>query len=33
MQVVAEINQEHRTVMEYLLIPVSKAVNEAGRER
>jgi hemolysin D len=33
MQVAAEINQGHRTVMEYLLSPVSKAVHEAGRER
>ena len=28
----AEINQRHRTVMEYLLSPVGKAVHEAGRE-
>ena len=33
MQVTAEINQGHRTVVEYLLSPVSKAVHEAGRER
>lgn len=33
MQVVAEINQGKRTVMEYLLSPVQKAVREAGRER
>ena len=33
MQVVAEINQGKRTVMEYLLSPVQKAVKEAGRER
>lgn len=33
MQVVAEINQGKRTVFEYLLSPVQKAVNEAGRER
>lgn len=33
MQVVAEINQGKRTVLEYLLSPVQKAVNEAGRER
>ncbi len=33
MQVVAEINQGKRTVLEYLLSPVKKAVSEAGRER
>jgi HlyD family secretion protein len=33
MQVVAEINQGQRTVLEYLLSPVQKAVSEAGRER
>ena len=33
MQVVAEIHQGKRTVMEYLLSPVKKAVSEAGRER
>jgi HlyD family secretion protein len=33
MQVVAEINQGKRTVLEYLLSPVQKAVNEAARER
>ncbi len=33
MQVVAEINQGQRTVLEYLLSPVQKAVKEAGRER
>lgn len=33
MQAVAEINQGKRTVLEYLLSPVQKAVNEAGRER
>lgn len=33
MQVVAEINQGKRTVLEYLLSPVQKAVGEAGRER
>ena len=33
MQVVAEINQGKRTVLEYLLSPVAKAVREAGRER
>lgn len=33
MQVVAEINQGKRTVLEYLLSPVRKAVQEAGRER
>ena len=33
MQVVAEINQGQRTVVEYLLSPVRKAVSEAGRER
>jgi hemolysin D len=32
MQVVAEIHLGHRSVMEYLLSPVQKAVNEAGRE-
>ena len=32
MQVVAEIHLGHRSVMEYLLSPVRKAVNEAGRE-
>jgi pyridoxine 5'-phosphate synthase PdxJ len=31
--VVAEINQEKRTVLEYLLSPVQTAVAEAGRER
>jgi HlyD family secretion protein len=33
MQVVAEINQGKRSVLEYLLSPVQKAVSEAGRER
>jgi HlyD family secretion protein len=33
MQVVAEVNQGKRTVLEYLLSPVQKAVKEAGRER
>jgi len=33
MQVVAEINQGKRSVLEYLLSPVKKAVSEAGRER
>ena len=33
MQVVAEINQGSRTVMQYLLSPVSKTFVESGRER
>jgi HlyD family secretion protein len=33
MQIVAEINQGQRTVLEYLLSPVQKVVQEAGRER
>jgi len=33
MQVVAEIKQGERTVMEYLLSPVQKVMGEAGRER
>jgi HlyD family secretion protein len=33
MQVVAEIEQGQRTVMEYLLSPVQRTVQEAGRER
>jgi hemolysin D len=33
MQVVAEINQGSRTVMKYLLSPVSKTLYESGRER
>ncbi|MBC7859450.1 MAG: HlyD family type I secretion periplasmic adaptor subunit [Burkholderiaceae bacterium] len=33
MQVVVEINQGRRTVLEYLLSPVQKAVSEAARER
>jgi hemolysin D len=33
MQVVAEINQGRRTVMEYLLSPVQKSIYESGRER
>jgi hemolysin D len=33
MQVAAEIHQGKRTVLEYLLSPVAKAVQEAGREK
>jgi HlyD family secretion protein len=33
MQVIAEIHQGDRTVLEYLLSPVQKAFHEAGRER
>lgn len=33
MQVIAEINQGQRTVMEYLLSPLRKTVQESGRER
>ncbi len=33
MQVVAEVHQGRRTVMEYLLSPVRKAFHDAGRER
>ena len=33
MQVIAEINQGQRTVMEYLLSPVQKITQEAGREK
>jgi hypothetical protein len=33
MQIVAEIHQGKRTVLEYLLSPVTKAVQEAGREK
>lgn len=33
MQVSAEIHQGERTVMEYLMSPISKALQEAGRER
>jgi hemolysin D len=33
MQVVAEINQGRRTVLEYLLSPVQKAFHESARER
>jgi HlyD family secretion protein len=33
MQVVAEINQGSRSVLEYLLSPVQKTVSESGRER
>lgn len=33
MQVVAEIHQGRRTVLEYLLSPVQKTLQEAGRER
>ncbi len=33
MQVVAEIHQGRRTIMEYLLSPVQKVTSEAGRER
>ena len=33
MQVIVEINQGKRTVMEYLLSPVQKALHDSGRER
>jgi hemolysin D len=33
MQIVAEIKQGERTVLEYLLSPVQKTMHEAGRER
>lgn len=33
MQVMAEINQGQRTVLEYLLSPVQKVMQESGRER
>jgi HlyD family secretion protein len=33
MQVVVEINQGTRTVMEYLLSPIQRVAGEAGRER
>ena len=33
MQVAVEIHQRRRTVMEYLLSPVTKSVKEAGREK
>lgn len=33
MQVIAEINQGRRTVLEYLLSPVQKTLAESGRER
>jgi hemolysin D len=33
MQVTAEVKLGERTVMAYLLSPVTKAVNEAARER
>ncbi|MES2125715.1 MAG: HlyD family efflux transporter periplasmic adaptor subunit [Pseudomonadota bacterium] len=33
MQVIAEISQGKRTVLEYLLSPVQKAITEAARER
>ena len=33
MQVIAEIHQGRRTIMEYLLSPVQKVSSEAGRER
>jgi HlyD family secretion protein len=33
MQVVAEIHQGTRSVMEYLLSPLQKTVHEAARER
>ena len=33
MQVIAEINQGRRTVLEYLLSPVQKTLSESGRER
>jgi HlyD family secretion protein len=32
-QVIAEIHLGERTVLEYLLSPVQKAFQEAGRER
>ena len=33
MQIVAEIKQGERTVLEYLLSPVQKTIHEAARER
>jgi hemolysin D len=33
MQVIAEINQGKRTVLEYLLSPVQKTISEAAREK
>ena len=33
MQVVAEVHQGTRTVLEYLLSPVQQVAKEAGRER
>jgi hemolysin D len=33
MQLTAEIIEEERTVMQYLLSPVQRVSNEAGRER
>lgn len=33
MQVIAEINQGRRTVMEYLLSPIQKTLHDSGRER
>jgi len=33
MQVIAEVNEGQRTVMEYLLSPLQKTVRESGRER
>ena len=33
MQIVAEINQGKRTVLEYLFSPVQKVLSESGRER
>ena len=33
MQVVAEIDQGSRTVMQYLLSPVTKTITESGHER
>jgi HlyD family secretion protein len=33
MQVIAEINQGRRTVLEYLLSPISTTVHDSGRER
>ena len=33
MQVAVEIHQGRRTVLEYLLSPVTKAVQEAGKEK
>jgi hemolysin D len=33
MQVIAEINQGRRTVLEYLLSPIRKTLHDSGRER